>query len=61
MRERAYRDEAENCRALADEFPDRPEGPFLLNIADVYECLAEEQTLITKARFGSHGSIEAVF
>ena len=42
MRERVYRDEAEICRALADEFQDLPERPFLLNVADVYESLADE-------------------
>ena len=48
MCERAYRDEADNCRALADEFPDRPERPFLLNAADIFEGLADEQALVTR-------------
>jgi hypothetical protein len=47
MRERAYREEADNCRELAGEFHDRPEGPFLLNAASVYEGLADERTLET--------------
>ena len=45
MRERAYREKADSCRALADEFHDRPERPFLFNAADVYERLADEHVL----------------
>ena len=48
MLERAYRKEADNCRALADEFHHMPEGPFLLNAANVYESLADEQVLETQ-------------
>lgn len=48
MRERAYRDEADNCLALADEFQDRPEGPFLLNVASVYDGLADTLALEPK-------------
>jgi len=55
-----YRNEADNCRALADEFSNRPERTFLLSAADVYECLADEFTPITKARCGAHLANEAL-
>ena len=45
MRERAYREEADRCRVLSDEFHDLPEGSFLLNAANAYEGLADEHVL----------------
>jgi len=50
MRQFSLKEEAESCRALASEFLDRPEQPFLLKLASALEevALMEEQELRTK-------------
>jgi hypothetical protein len=37
-----FREQAEKCRKQADEFAGRPEAPFLLRVASVFEELASE-------------------
>lgn len=49
MCERAYRNDANNCRALADEFHDRSAEHFnIFEAATTYEFLAAETALETK-------------
>ena len=35
-----FREQAENCRKQASEFAGRPEAPFLLRVASVFDELA---------------------
>jgi hypothetical protein len=39
MRNRSFSDEAEACRRQAAQFVGRPEGPFLLRVAQSFEEL----------------------
>ena len=34
-----FKEQAEKCRRQADEFAGRPEGPFLLRVASVFDEL----------------------
>ena len=43
MRNCSYRDEAEACRRHAAQFAGRPEGHFLLRVAQLFEELAAAQ------------------
>jgi hypothetical protein len=49
-----FREQAENCRRQASEFAGRPEAPFLLSVANVFEELAIDTE---GARHGAEGRL----
>jgi len=59
LRHNLYRTEADHCRALADDFSNRPEETFLLSAAAAYECLADEFKPIIKASCCGHSANES--
>ena len=56
-----FREQAEQCRRQANEFVGRPEAPFLLRVASVFDELAIETDshLITSARPHQPAAIRA--
>lgn len=50
-----FREQAEKCRMQASEFAGRPEAPFLLSVASVFDELAVEADarLITRSDRGA--------
>lgn len=38
-----FKEQAENCRKQANEFVGRPEAPFLLRVASVFDQLASDE------------------
>jgi hypothetical protein len=44
-----FKEQAENCRRQANEFSGRPEAPFLLRVASVFDELAIDRGVATAA------------
>lgn len=57
MSRQSYAHEATHCRALAQDFADRPESPFLLRAADVFDDLASQDFQTTKRVIGPLGEL----
>jgi len=57
VRNRSYTDQAKYCRALADEFVDRSERPFLLKVAEAFDDLARRKIHWPETLIGPPGEL----
>jgi hypothetical protein len=54
-----FKEQAENCRRQANEYVGRPEAPFLLRVASVFDELAVRDLAPTRREHHSHARIPA--
>jgi len=57
MSNESYAQEARNCRALATAFAERPERPFLIRAADVFDDLTAQHFQKNKRVIGPLGKL----